>query len=176
MKILFFSDIHGIPNNLHVIKEEVEKNKIDKIICLGDLYYSYSREYVSNRDDVHKFLTSYKNKLICMRGNCDSQIDVDSSDFVIHNDLLSIQVDGFNIYLTHGNHYSYEKRNIFNYKGILVYGHEHVPYIKKDGDAIYICVGSISLPRGGVATYCIYENRTFTIYDINGNIVDSVCL
>ena len=40
---------------------------------------------------------------------------------------------------------------------------------------IYINVGSISLPRdGNKPTYTIYENKKFTIYDIDGNVIDSI--
>ena len=176
MKILFFSDIHGVADNLSVIDEEIEKNKIDNLVCLGDLYYSYSQKYDVNVESVKKFLMKYKDKLICMRGNCDLDEDINFNDFSINHDLLSVRVDGLDLYLTHGNCYSYKLKDNFKYKGILIYGHEHIPYIKKENDIIYICVGSISLPRSGIATYCIYENRCFTIYDIYGNIVDRISL
>ena len=40
MRILFFSDIHGIDKNLNVIEREINDKKIDKLVCLGDLYYT----------------------------------------------------------------------------------------------------------------------------------------
>ena len=48
--------------------------------------------------------------------------------------------------------------------------------IKQDDKMIFINVGSISLPKNDVATYAIYENKQFIIYDIIGNIVDSINL
>ena len=39
IKILFFSDIHGIDENLELIKKLDEQEKFDKIVVLGDLYY-----------------------------------------------------------------------------------------------------------------------------------------
>ena len=58
---------------------------------------------------------------------------------------------------------------------MLVYGHEHIPYIKKNNDMTYINVGSISLPRdGNKPTYMLYNNKKFTIYDIDGNVIDSI--
>ena len=60
-------------------------------------------------------------------------------------------------------------------EGVLVYGHEHVPYIKRMKDMVYINVGSISFPRdNNLPTYMIYEDKTFTIYDIEGGIVDRI--
>ena len=40
MKFLLFSDIHGIIDNLDKIKVLDEKNDFDKVIVLGDLYYT----------------------------------------------------------------------------------------------------------------------------------------
>ena len=37
MKILFISDIHGIDINLKKIDEIINKENIDKIICLGNI-------------------------------------------------------------------------------------------------------------------------------------------
>ena len=164
MKILFISDIHGIATNLNVIEKKIKNEKIDKLVCLGDLYY-------------FKFLTRHQDKLICMMGNCDSSVDIKSSDFPICSGVSLINTDGLDIYITHGNEYNFEKRRKLNRKGILVYGHEHIPYIKKDKDMIYINVGSISLPKNNYApTYAIYENKTITIYDVNGNIVENIDL
>lgn len=178
MKILFISDIHGITNNLPLIEEKINIEKIDKLVCLGDLYYTgptYNKEYVVDSQNVLEFLTKYSDKLICMKGNCDSAVDIKASDFPICDGVSLINVDDIDIYLTHGNEYSYEKNRKFNYKGILIYGHEHIPYIKKDNKMIYINVGSISLPRNGFnPTYAIYENKKITIYDIYDNIVDNI--
>lgn len=177
MKILFISDIHGIAYNLKYIENKIQTEKIDKLICLGDLYYAgptYSGDYKIESNIVHNFLTKYKNKLICMKGNCDSSVDIKASDFPICDGISLINVDDIDIYLTHGNEYSIEKNRKFNCVGVLVYGHEHIPYIKKKDDMVYINVGSISLPKSGIATYCIYENRKFVIYDVNGKLIESI--
>lgn len=178
MKILFISDIHGIDINLRKIESIVDNEKINKLVVLGDLYYAgplYNKKYDVNSNNVKDILTKYSDKIICLRGNCDSDVDVKVSDFPICNNLSLICIDGLDIYLTHGNEYNLEKNKKFNRNGILVYGHEHIPYIKKKGDMLYINVGSISLPRdNNKSTYMIYENRKFTIYDIEGNIFDSI--
>jgi putative phosphoesterase len=177
MKILFISDIHGITNNLGLIEKKLKETKYDKLVCLGDLYYAgptYTEKYTVNSNEVHDFLTKYSDMLICMKGNCDSSVDIKTSDFPISDGISLICTDGLDIYITHGNEHSFEKNRKLNRKGILVYGHEHTPYIKKNDDMIYINVGSISLPRNDIATYAIYENRKFVIYDINGNVVDSI--
>ncbi len=178
MKVVFISDIHGIDANLGKIEKVIEKEHIDKIVVLGDLYYAgptYNKEYKVNSISVKDTLTKYAEKLICLKGNCDSEVDIKASDFPICNNLALICVDGLDIYLTHGNEYSLEKNRKFNRKGILVYGHEHIPYIKQDKDMTYINAGSISLPKdNNKSTYVIYENQKFTIYDLDNHEVDSI--
>lgn len=176
MKMLFISDIHGISDNLEYIERIIIDKKIDKLVVLGDLYYNdlpYTEENENKAQKVKDFLNKHKNILICMRGNCDSIVDVMSSEFLIIDGLSLIYIDDLNIYLNHGHIYNKNKNKGFN-KGILVYGHEHIPYIEKKDNMIYINVGSISLPRdGNDPTYMIYENKEFTIYDIYGNIVSN---
>ena len=62
MKILFISDIHGIATNLNVIEKKIKNEKIDKLVCLGDLYYagpSYDNKYKINSKKVFEFLTKH---------------------------------------------------------------------------------------------------------------------
>lgn len=178
MKFLLFSDIHGIKDNLDKIKVLYEKNDFDKIIILGDLYYTGAIYDHSDKDVdpvyVRRFLNSFGNKLICLKGNYESDIDIENSEFPIISDLLLIYVDGLNLYLTHGNKYNYENSDIIPEGGILIYGHEHEPYIKQNNGKTFISIGSISIQIKGRPTYSIYENRTFKIFDINDNIIHSV--
>lgn len=170
MKILFISDIHGIYDNLEYIKSLDENNNFDKIVILGDIYNNNSK-YKCSVLKVKEFINNYYNKIIVIRGNCDNDIDISTRD------LLLINVDGIDVYLTHGDKYNDIKNKIFKDKtGVLLFGHKHVPYIKKINNMIYVCVGSISLPRfNSKPSYVIYENKTFIIYDIYGNILDKVC-
>lgn len=169
MKIVFISDIHGIYDNLEIIDKEIKENKIDKLVVLGDLYLGGY-----DRDLVDAFLNKYKDKLICMKGNCDSLSDIYKAPFLIFSDISLINVDNIDIYITHGDKYNMYNNGKIN-KGVLVYGHEHIPYIEKENNMIYINVGSISKPRGGFSpTYMIYNNSCFTIYDVNGNIVNKI--
>lgn len=177
MKILFFSDIHGITKNLNYINDLINKSNFDKIVVLGDIYYSgpsYGENFTVASKEVKDFLTQYSEKLIVLRGNCDSDVDIKVSDFPICNDLALINTDGINIYCTHGHVYSYENCDKFYYSGVLVYGHEHTPYIRQTNDMLYICVGSISLPRNGSdPSYMIYNDLQFTLYSVNGDEITS---
>lgn len=180
IKILFFSDIHGIYTNLEHIKNLDIKENFDKIIVLGDLYYTGpNNDNIENFNSrrVKDFLTLYKDKLICLRGNCDSDVDIKASDFPICDKLALIHVDNINIYCTHGNEYNIEKSEKLEKDCILVYGHKHYPFIEKHEGKIFINVGSISLPKNNSKpSYCIYFEKTFNIYNIEGNIIDNITI
>ena len=90
MKFIVISDIHGIKTNLPKIKERFKKLECDKLIVLGDLFYigprnqmieGYDIEYVKN------FLNSFKDKIICIKGNCDSEVDEMVCEFPIVHGL-----------------------------------------------------------------------------------------
>lgn len=173
MKILFISDIHGITKNLDKIKKLEEQHNFDKIVNLGDIYHcglSVKKILKVNPNAVKEFLTKYRGKLLTIRGNCDADVDIQVSDFPICNDLVLINTDGLNIYCTHGDKYNIDNNTKINDLNVLIYGHFHIPYIKKDNNKIYVCVGSVSLPRDSYGpTYAIYENKKIAIYSLNSN-------
>ena len=66
------------------IKEINEREKPDKIILLGDLYYHGPRNDLSqeyNPMKVAEILNSLKDKLLVVRGNCDAEVDEMISEF-----------------------------------------------------------------------------------------------
>ena len=87
----------------------VEITDIAKELCMQEEYYPAVLETVYDGE------TCYGLPLNC-------------------NNLALICIDGLDIYLTHGNEYSLEKNKKFDRKGILVYGHEHIPY-RQNSDA-----------------------------------------
>src|SRR5574344_2063744 len=180
MKILFISDIHGVTNNLSYIKELDNKSHFDKIVVLGDLYYAgptYNREFEIDSLKVKDFLMSYQDRIIGLKGNCDSDVDIKATDFPICDNLALIHTDDLDLYCTHGDTYSMSKNRKFVGKhGVLIYGHEHIPYIKQEDDMTYVCVGSISVPKMGKPTYAIYEDKEITIYTIDNEVVDKIKL
>lgn len=173
MKVMFISDIHGIKTNLPKVKEQFEKLNCDKLIVLGDLYYIGPRNKMKEGYDipiVQEFLESMKNKMLCMRGNCDSEVDMMVSNFPIIQDLSLIMMENRDIYFTHGH--IYNESNWDKESSILVYGHFHVPFIKKIETNYYINPGSISLPKGNyLPSYLILDENTATIYDVEDNIL-----
>ena len=157
MKILFISDIHGIKTNLPKIRQKFEELSCDKLVVLGDLYYIGPRNKMIEGYDINyvkEFLESFKDNLICIKGNCDSEVDIAVSNFPIVNELGLISTI---------NESNWQKTNSY-----LVYGHLHIPFIKEVETNTYINPGSISLPKSEYGpTYLYYDEERFVIYDLN---------
>ena len=171
MKIMFISDIHGIKRNLDLIKEKYKELGCNKLVVLGDLYYIGPRNNRKEEYDINSvkiFLESMKQDMICLRGNCDSDVDIEVSNFPIINELGYISDKNNDIYLTHGHIYNEDNWNMPN--TILIYGHYHIPFIKEKDNMIFANPGSISLPKNGYnPSYMIYDGEKLVIYDIFGN-------
>ena len=169
MKILFFSDIHGVSDNLEYLKNLDKQESFDKVVCLGDVF-SYSFFSDKENNIILDFLKSFKDRLILIRGNCDYDLDIKNSS------LVKMNIDDIDFGFTHGHLYNKDYNNVID-KGVLIYGHKHYPFIEKKDNVIYICVGSISLPRNNSnPCYAIYKDKSIIIYDIYGNIVDEIKL
>ena len=169
MRIMFISDIHGIKTNLDHIRRRYEELKCTKLVVLGDLYYIGPRNLLIEGYDINyvkDFLMSFKEDLICIRGNCDSDVDIKVSDFPIINELGLISLEEKDIYLTHGN--IYNENNWQKNNSILIYGHLHIPFIKEKDGNYFMNPGSISLPKSEYGpTYLVLEDNKFVIYDIS---------
>lgn len=180
MKVMFISDIHGIKTNLDVILKKYEELECDQLVVLWDLYYIGPRNSMIDGYDisyVRNFLSHFSSHLICMRGNCDSDVDLMVSDFPICQDISVLSLDGVNCYLTHGDKYHAGCTGKIPQGSVLIYGHEHIPFIKKENGILCLNPGSISLPRQGfLPSYMIYDNCTFTIYGVDGVIIDSISI
>lgn len=174
MKILFISDIHGIITNLNVIY----KYNFDTLVFLGDLYNNgYEENSEINNEDVKNFMINNRSKIICIKGNCDNNFDYIALNIPVNEDFIKIKDGEKTIVCSHGNKY-----NRYNYSFVadadaVIYGHEHIPYIEKINGTVYICVGSLSKPRGGSkSSFGFYDNGTFIIYDVDGQIIDKITI
>ena len=174
MKIMFISDIHGIKTNLEKIREKFHEYNCEKLVVLGDLYYIGPRNKMKEEYDidyVKNFLESFEEKLICIRGNCDSEVDCEVSRFPIINELSLIATNSLEMYLTHGHIYNEENWKLEN--SILIFGHYHIPFIKEKKHQIFINPGSISLPKENYPpTYLIWNEEEFIIYDVYDNVIE----
>ena len=171
MRIMFISDIHGIKKNLPLIHEKYNEYQCKKLVVLGDLYYANWMN--KGREDydpefVRDFLDSFGDKLICVRGNCDSEEDLEYGSFPIQE--ITQVMEKPLVYATHGHIYNETNWNKEN--SILIFGHYHIPFIEEKDSNIYINPGSISLPKEDYKpSYMIWDENEFVIYDVENQII-----
>ena len=181
MKLLVVSDIHGSLFYTNIIKELIKKEEVDQLILLGDLYYHGPRNPLPkdyNPMEVSKILNSLKDKLLCVKGNCDAEVDQMISEFKIE-DHINIELNNKKIMFTHGHKFNIDNKveNI----DVLIYGHFHTGFIKEENNQYFINSGSITLPKNNTPhSYLLIENNneclSITLKDIDGNIVESLIL
>ena len=168
MKIFVMSDIHGSSFYLKKALEAFEKEKADYILILGDELYHGPRNPLPLEYDPKKvveMLNPLKNKIMAVRGNCDSEVDQMLLQYPIMGDYSTIFLNGKRIYCTHGHIYNKENLPNIDSEDILIYGHTHIPLAEKNSKNMYILnPGSISLPKeNNPNSYGIFENNKFTV-------------
>lgn len=121
MKFLVLSDIHGSAESLEKALASFEKD-CDAIILLGDYLNHGPRNPLHQGWDTKRtaeLLNSRKEKLICVRGNCDSEVDE-----------MMLTFSCLNAYTT-----------------IVLSSHTHVTLMEEENGLFYFNPGSISLPK-----------------------------
>lgn len=172
MKILVVSDIHGSNYYMDKIIEIYNKEKADRIILLGDLYYHGPRNPLPkdyNPMEVSKKLNSMKEIIRSVKGNCDAEVDEMISEFELEN-MIKEEINGKKIIFTHGHKNNIDKP--IEDADILVYGHFHTCFIKEKDGIIYVNPGSISLPKNDTPnSYLLIEDNKLIIKDVYMNVI-----
>lgn len=174
MKLLIVSDIHGSFYYAKKILGILEQEKPDKIILLGDLYYHGPRNPLPegyNPMEVSNLLNSLKDRILAIKGNCDAEVDEMISEFKF-NENIQTNINGFNIFFTHGHKYNIENLPDTNFD-IMIYGHFHTGFIKRQNSKFFVNPGSISIPKDNTKnSYLILDDNEIILKDLNGNIIN----
>lgn len=178
MKLLIASDIHGDLSGTKALLSAFKNEGCDKILLLGDILYHGPRNDLPesyNPKEVIKLLNSYKELILNVRGNCDTEVDQMVLDFPVMSDYCCLSLDGLTVYATHGHKYNTDSPLPLCKGDILLHGHTHVLACKDFGNQnCYLNPGSVSLPKeNNKKTYMVYENRSFTVKDFDGNVIFS---
>ena len=86
MKIMIASDIHGSAFYLRKLLEQYQKEQPDKLLLLGDILYHGPRNDLPEGyapKEVIDLLNAMKEDILCVRGNCDTDVDQMVLDFPI---------------------------------------------------------------------------------------------
>lgn len=172
MKMMIASDIHGSAYYCEKLLSIYDREKADKLLLLGDILYHGPRndlpkDYAPKQ--VIAMLNKRKQELLCVRGNCDCEVDQMVLEFPILADSCILYLDGRMIFATHG-HVFHEKNLPMLKKGdILLHGHTHVPVCRETQEYIYMNPGSVSIPKEeSWHGYMLLEDGRFTWKDLDG--------
>ena len=165
MKLMIASDLHGSYAYAKLAVDAFHKEEADTLLLLGDILYHGPRndlplEYAPKQ--VIGLLNGEKEHILCVRGNCDAEVDQMVLDFSILQEHIAFCFDGQRIVAAHGHHL--EDAPPPAKKGdVVLFGHTHVPTVyEKDGVA-YLNPGSTSIPKeNSPHSYMIYEKGVFS--------------
>ena len=173
MKLVFASDIHGSAYYARMLPEIDRREAPERIVLLGDLLYHGPRndlpaEY--NPKEVISILNSMKERFLCVRGNCDAEVDQMVLEFPILSDSMVLFLNGRMAFVTHGHLFNTQNPPPLNRGDLLIHGHTHVQAFTPFGnDNLYINPGSTSIPKeNNEHSYMTYEDGLFTIKTLNG--------
>ena len=172
MKLFVASDIHG---SLYYAKATVEafyREKADKLLLLGDILYhgprnDLPRDYAPK--EVIALLSPLKDKILCVRGNCDTEVDQMVLPFPILADYCLLYIDGLSLFATHGHRYNKDALPPLAKGDVLLHGHTHIPACEETETLRYWTPGSVSIPKeGSPHSYMIIENGRPTWKTLSG--------
>ena len=173
MKFIIGSDIHGSAARVQKLLDRFYAEKGDKLILLGDIYNHGPRnplpeEYAPMQ--VAELLNEITDKLIVIKGNCDSEVDAMISRFDFLEGLCIVSGNK-SVFCTHGHVYNRENPPKTAFDAVF-YGHFHTSFITEENGVIYANPGSVSLPKGGtLPAYIVLEEGAFTLKDLYGNVI-----
>lgn len=172
MKFLIASDLHGSAEGCRRMLALADRERTDRILLLGDVLYHGPRNNLPNSYDTKEVLHMLNDnfeRILCVRGNCDAEVDQCVLRFPIMSDYGVVFCDGLTMYMQHGH-----RETVLPGTGeILLRGHTHIPEKALKAGTIHLNPGSVSLPKGGSPASCIlYESGRFLWKTLEGDVFD----
>ena len=172
MKWMIASDLHGSAYYGKRMVEAFEREEAGRLLLLGDLLYhgprnDLPRDYAPK--EVIPMLNSLKNRLCCVRGNCDAEVDQMVLDFPVLADYCVLPAGEKLIYATHGHIYNLKNLPPLAEGDILLHGHTHIPAWTEFGQGnVYLNPGSLSIPKeNSPHSYMTLEDDVFYWKDVD---------
>lgn len=180
MKLMIASDIHGSSYYCAKLMNAYNAEQAERLVLLGDLLYhgprnDLPRDYAPKK--VIAMLNEVKDDILCVRGNCEAEVDQMVLKFPVLADYMTIFLDHHMIFATHGHLYHEKHMPPMKNGDIFLYGHTHIPELRRTNRYIFINPGSVSLPKkNSSSSYILLENNTIFLKSIDGEILDQFIL
>lgn len=174
MKLLIASDIHGSARYCAALLSAYGREQADRMLLLGDILYHGPRNDLPDGyapKEVIAALNERKDDILCVRGNCDTEVDQMVLAFPVMADYALVCADGCRMYATHGHVYHPDRLPPLREGDILLYGHTHVPAWERRGGILCLNPGSVSIPKADSPRgYIMFENGVFRWKTLDGTV------
>lgn len=165
MKLLIASDIHGSAYWCRKLLEVYQQEQPDKLVLLGDILYhgprnDLPREYAPKA--VIALLSPLAEKILCVRGNCEAEVDQMVLPFPCMAPYSQLLVEDKTFYLTHGHHENPWNLPRLNPGDVFLSGHTHVKEDIQVEGVRCLNPGSVSIPKDGSHSCLVYDNGEFS--------------
>ena len=180
MNVWIASDIHGSALYCRKLLDLMEKRGADRRVLLGDLLYHGPRNDLPEGYDpkaVVAMLNSVKDRILCVHGNCDAEVDQMVLEFPVLADYAVLTAGSRLLYATHGHVYTTAHLPPLPPGDILLHGHTHIPRRTLRDGAYVLNPGSVSIPKAGSwHGYMTLEDGVFTWKTLSGDVRDTLRL
>ena len=172
MKWLIASDIHGSADFCRELINAYRREGADKMLLLGDILYHGPRNDLPKSyapKQVIELLNAMAKDILCVRGNCDTEVDQMVLSFPILADYAIISEGKRMIFATHGHNFNNEKLPPLHNGDVLLHGHTHIPVCEEHEGYTYLNPGSVSIPKNGSKnSYMTLEDGVFVWKALDG--------
>jgi len=176
VKWMIASDIHGSAFYCEKMLAAFVREGADRLLLLGDLLYHGPRNDLPQGyapKEVIAQLSPLKDKVFCVRGNCEAEVDQMVLPFPVLAEYCLLEQKGRVIFATHGHHYNLETPPLLQPGDVLLHGHTHIPAKDNSLGFWYLNPGSVSLPKENTAhSYMTLEDGVFLWKDLEGGEYD----
>jgi len=180
MKWMIASDIHGSALYCEKMLQAFVREGAQLLLLLGDLLYHGPRNDLPQGyapKEVIAQLSGVKEKVFCVRGNCEAEVDQMVLPFPVLADYCLLEQKGHVIFATHGHHYNLETPPLLQPGDVLLHGHTHIPAKDNSLGFWYLNPGSVSIPKeNSPHSYMTLEDGQFLWKDLDGAVYDSLAL
>lgn len=180
MKWMIASDIHGSAAYCEKLLAAFGREQADRLLLLGDLLYHGPRNDLPQGyapKEVIAQLGGVKDKVFCVRGNCEAEVDQMVLPFPVLADYCLLEQKGRVLFATHGHHYNLENPPLLQPGDVLLHGHTHIPAKDNSLGFWYLNPGSVSIPKeNSPHSYMTLEDGQFLWKDLDGAVYDILAL
>lgn len=181
MKLMFISDLHGALPATETALARFADSGAQWLIILGDILNHGPRNalpegYAPAR--VAECLNQFANRIIAVRGNCDSEVDQMLLDFPLMSPWQHVLLERQRLFLTHGHLYNPDNLPPLAKNDVLVFGHTHLPVAEYQSSVCLFNPGSVSMPKGGhEASFGLLDDDVLSIRTLNNDrAIAQVCI